>query len=83
MGLGKTLTALATIVGSLERAREFASRGNGQRRMKNDPVTISKATVIVVPSERKIVHVDDDASLDADNCSTFEYMGERNREVCL
>lgn len=44
MGLGKTLTTLSAVVGSLDRAREFAmSRGTRS----------AKSTVIVVPSECK------------------------------
>ncbi|ETS78812.1 hypothetical protein PFICI_08665 [Pestalotiopsis fici W106-1] len=42
MGLGKTLTTLSAIVGSLDRAREFALFGGDRS---------AKTTIIVVPSE--------------------------------
>jgi len=54
MGLGKTLTTLALIVSSLERARDFVSLSSQMRTAKHGTLpTTCKATVVVVPSERK------------------------------
>lgn len=46
MGLGKTFTTLAAIVSTLDRASEFAARSK-------TPAIASRATLVVVPSERK------------------------------
>jgi SNF2 family DNA or RNA helicase len=52
MGLGKTLTTLALIISTLERARDFVSMVSQMRPNQGTP-TSSKATMVIVPSERK------------------------------
>lgn len=53
MGLGKTLTALAMISASLGRAQDFASCASKRKTNGEEIITRAKATLVVVPSERK------------------------------
>jgi SNF2 family DNA or RNA helicase len=48
MGLGKTLTTLAAIAASIQQASEFAIHAP----RSSEAMTASKATLVVVPSER-------------------------------
>ena len=53
MGLGKTLTMIASIVASLSRAEDFATRklsNNGEAQTSTIPV---KSTLVIVPSTCK------------------------------
>ncbi|CAI6242193.1 unnamed protein product [Periconia digitata] len=50
MGLGKTLTSLAVIVGSLDRALDFARERTGEPIDTWHKTVPSKATLVVVPS---------------------------------
>jgi hypothetical protein len=54
MGLGKTLTMIASVVASLPRADEFEARGapDGSSTIRLPPV---KATLVIVPSVCKFV----------------------------
>jgi hypothetical protein len=53
VGLGKTLTVLATILSSKQSAVDFAlSKFSNTPQEENQPVP-SKATLILVPSARK------------------------------
>lgn len=55
MGLGKTLATLTVVLMSMDSALEFANRKahKKSRRERLSTTTVSKATVVVVPSERK------------------------------
>ncbi|KAF2116188.1 SNF2 family N-terminal domain-containing protein [Lophiotrema nucula] len=50
MGLGKTLSTLAVIVGSLDRALQFAVSGTDKPTTQWQSMVPSKATLVVVPS---------------------------------
>lgn len=80
MGLGKTLTTLTTIVASHDRAAKFGAGASHPNQGMNISSSsgVSQATVVVVPSERK---------LSDQNCadgfayfwySSAEYMVERD-----
>lgn len=53
MGLGKTLSMLAAIVASLERAFEYAFNSTMAPIEYWSEVTPSKSTLVLVPSARK------------------------------
>lgn len=55
MGLGKTLATLTSVLMSVNSALEFANRKTYKKsgRERISTTTVSKATVVVVPSECK------------------------------
>ena len=56
MGLGKSLTMLSVIVGSIARANEYAWQspmGAEPAGMLGQPPKAAKSTLIIVPSARK------------------------------
>lgn len=56
MGLGKTLTMIALILGSYQRAEDYTTQDNGMegpQQLGREAPLFLKATLIVVPSERE------------------------------
>ena len=63
MGLGKTLTMIAAILGSHDRAEEYRGqnkRDTSQQSPAPDVPLFLKATLIVVPSERESNEIETD-----------------------
>ncbi|KAH0563507.1 hypothetical protein GP486_001928 [Trichoglossum hirsutum] len=64
MGLGKSLTMLSAIVGSLARANEYARQGSMSAGHPGEPPRAAKSTLIIVPSAHTLfVALSDTASI--------------------
>jgi len=57
MGLGKTLTVIATIIRTANEAKIFAekkSKATESPKESNEPPVASKSTIVLCPSSRKL-----------------------------